>query len=49
MIIGMFGLIIVALFANVWYYEYWYKKPIDKETSIVSGYRELVRIKNGRR
>lgn len=47
MIIGMLGLIVVALFCNIGYYEYYYLKPIKKDQDLMKGYLELYRSKYG--
>lgn len=45
MIIGMLGLIVVALFINIGYYEYMYKKPSKPDHDVMTGYLRLYRAK----
>jgi hypothetical protein len=47
MIIGMLGLIVLALFGNILYYEYMYRKPVEKDQDVMKGYLELYRRKYG--
>lgn len=49
MVIGMLGLIVIALFANIGYYEYRFPKDIEKDNDVMAGYLELYRRKYGRR
>lgn len=49
MIIGMLGLIVVALFANIGYYEYMYIKRPKKDLDLTKGYFNLDRIRRGKR
>lgn len=43
MLIGIVGLILVAVFGNIGYYEFMYKKPIKKDKDLIPGYTLLIR------
>jgi len=45
MIIGVLGLIVVALFCNIGYYEFWYRKDPKPEIDVMKPYLELYRRK----
>lgn len=49
MIIGMLGLIVVALLVNIGYYEYMYIKRPKKDLDIITGYVEMDRVRRGKR
>lgn len=46
MMIGMLGLIVLVLFANIWYYEYQYRKPIKRDVDLIGPYFILERVRN---
>ena len=46
--IGMLGLIVLGLFANILYYENLYKQPIKKDQDIMKGYLQVYRAKYGK-
>jgi hypothetical protein len=43
MLVGMIGLIVLALFSNIGYYEYMYKKPVKNDKDLISDYLVLTR------
>lgn len=43
MLIGIIGLVVFALFSNIGYYEFMYRKPIKKDKNLIPGYTILVR------
>jgi hypothetical protein len=47
--IGMIGLIVLAVFVNIMYYEYRVIKTPKKDVNIMSGYLDLYRRKYDRR
>ncbi len=49
MIIGMLGLIVFALFANIIYYEFMHIKRPREDIDLTKGYFRLVRFRHGKR
>lgn len=48
MLLGMLGLIVLALFCNIGYYEFMHIKRSSKDVDLTKAYFALDRIKRGR-